>query len=137
MCEFVSYIQKGRKFYFLTGKQVFETPKGEALRKWCKSTDDYVGHGAIRWYYGLEQKDGRNVGCTDFSSPENFPTMIVRAIKRGDMQGLGTSEGLLTDAADAEYKRGTAPAYAEYKRVTAAAFWGLFANPENRVKAWR
>ena len=115
MCEFISAVKKGGGIYFLTGSQVFDSPRGKALREWCQSPDDYIGHGAIRWYYDLEQKDGKNVEYTDFSSPKNFPAVIARAIKCGDMRGLGTNVDLLVQT----------------------AFWDLFATPENRAEAWR
>ncbi len=90
MCEFVSWIEKKEgdkvKVYFLTGKQIFASPRGEAFRKWSGNQDDYTGHGAIRFYYDFE--GGENKECTDFSMPDNFPDVIVRAIKRGDMAGF-------------------------------------------------
>ena len=37
MCEFLSYIEeetgKGKKYLFLTYNQIFNTPRGEILRK--------------------------------------------------------------------------------------------------------
>jgi hypothetical protein len=129
MCQFVSWVKKDRKVYFLTGKQVFCSSRGDALRAWCKSPDGYIGHGAIRWFYGLEESDGTNGECTDFITPKNFPKAIAKAIKSGAFAGLGiTPEGLLSPpalvehdrirrTALAEYKRIERPAWAEYRRI--------------------
>ncbi len=102
MCEFVSWVEtheldkQGKtKIFFLTGKQIFETEKGKKLQEWAKSSEDLVGHGAIRFYYGLEQDKGTNQECTDFSFPDNFPIGIVKAIKRGDMMEFAMPRGLL------------------------------------------
>ena len=164
MCNFVSWIELEKagekKIYFLTGQQVFgEAPRAVAFREYCKSPYDYPGHGAIRWYYGLETREGLDRESEDFSSPANFPPEVVRAIKAGEMRGMGTPTGLFTAPAHAEYQRGRAAAYAEYQRVRAAAdaeyqrvraaaeaeyqrvraavFGDLFAVPENRAEAWR
>jgi len=159
MCEFISWIEKGDKVYFLTGKQVFETKKGkEVIQKQC-GVEDYIGHGAIRLYYGLEQDEGKNRECNCFTKPDNFPSPIIRAIKRGDMRGMGEPEGLLTAPAEKAYQEAkatawkayheatapaekayqeaTAPAEKAYQEATATAFWDLFAIPENRNPAWR
>ncbi len=154
MSEFISWIEKekeGKKqIFFLTGKQVFHTKKGKELFK--ELHGDFIGHSAIRFYYAL--KDTTNRGrlyekeCTDFSTPNKFPAVIVRAIKRGDMRGLATPEGLLTATAEKAYQEAKAPAekaYQEakataekaYQKATTPAFWTLFAIPENRVEAWR
>jgi len=122
MCEFVSWIEKGDKVYFLTGEQVFNTRKGEALQKWCGSPDDYIGHGAIRHYYGLEQDEGTNKECTNFSTPKNFPSVISEAIKNGKMRGLAIELQLLTKPAFAEYAKVKQQAYAEYKKVEQQAY---------------
>ena len=104
MCEFMSWVEKGNKVYFLTDKQIHETAKGKELQEWSKSSDDLPGHGAIRYFYGLEQEEGINKECTDFSSPTNFPARIAKAIKGGKMRGLGTARGLLTNKVDAKWR---------------------------------
>jgi hypothetical protein len=173
MCEFVSWIEKGqgekKKVIFLTGKQVFETKKGQQLFK-DLSNDDFIGHGGIRRYYGLEQDEGRNKECTDFSSPENFPLVIANAIKNGEMRGMPIVEQLLNtpawaecnkicntaraecnkicntawaeynkicNTAWAEYNKIYNTARAEYNKICTTAFWDLFADPDNRIGAWR
>ena len=148
MCEFVSWVEKGVKVYFLTGKQVFGTKKGEKLREWSGSADDYIGHGAIRYYYGLEQDEGVNRECVNFTKPSNFPDVIARAIKSGDMSGLAIAPMLLSKPAWAEYYkiRQTAlaeyykirqTARAEYDKIEQTAFWSLFGVEKYRLLAWQ
>lgn len=159
MCEFISWVEKGGKVYFLTGKKIFHTQKGKKLQEWSGSSDDYSGHGAIRYYYGLEQDEGINKECTNFATPTNFPAVIAHSIKKGDMRGLGLGKLLLSkpawaeyekvrqqawaecekvqQQAFAEYKKAWQQAQAEYEKVEQPAFWDLFAFPENRVPKWR
>ena len=134
MCEFVSWIEKGGKVLFLTGKQVFETKKGENLRKWTGSVDDYTGHGAIRYYYGLEQDEGINKELTTFATTEGFPDVIIRAIKRGDMRGLAMEEELLSQQARAECKKVEQQAFAEYEKVEQQA-WAEYEKVEQQTRA--
>jgi len=158
MCEFVSWIEKDGKLYYLKAKQVFETTRGKQLQKWCGNSDDYVGHGAIRYYYGFSESVGNDHEGTDFSSPDNFPAEIVKAIKAGEFRGLAVAEKLLSQPALAEYEKVRQSAWAEYKKirqsawaeyekvrqsawaeyekVEQSAFWDLFANSENRNPKW-
>ena len=116
MCEFISWVEKEGEIYFLTGKQVYDSPKGKALQEWSQNIEeDKVGHGAIRFYYDLE--GGINRECIDFSNPTNFPTKIALAIKAGDMRDMGIAPQLLTQQALAEYNRVEKQALAEYKMV--------------------
>ena len=104
MCQFVSWIKKGDKVYFLTARQIFETTRGKQLQKWCSNPDDYVGHEAIRFYYRIAEGAGDDGECSDFSTPDNFPSEIVKAIKEGKLRGLGqTPEGLLAPPAYKDY----------------------------------
>ncbi len=122
MCEFISWVQQGEKVFFLTYDQIYTTPRGDALRKWDNNSEDYIGHGAIRFYYELEREEGTNKERTDFSTPKNFPPVIVKAIKEGKFRGLGQQPlGLLCATAYAEYKRIRDPALAEYQRICATA----------------
>ena len=120
MCEFVSWIEKDGKNYFLTGADL-ASKRGKALRKHCRSDDDLPGHGAIRWFYG-EFTGGIDKEHTDFRNPKRFPPEIVEAIKGGLMRGMATPQGLLSQAAYAEYRKVTQAAYAEYRKVTQAAY---------------
>ena len=65
-----------------------------------KRTDpiDLNGHGAIRAYFakGVIGEDTLRRGCdeqqTNFSSPDNFPKEIAKAIKEGRMSKMGVPE---------------------------------------------
>jgi len=148
MCEFISWIETAdNKIYFLSKKQL-PTKKGQALREFCQADSDLTGHGAIRRYYKLAEHDGANKECTDFSTPANFPDVIVKAIKDGDMAGFGVNPfGLLNTSAGKAYGEAIAPAFKAYHEAMASAlkvyneakattFWDLFANPENRNPLW-
>ena len=117
MCDFVSWIEKDKKVYFLTHDLVYNTKKGRKLREWSGSSDDYCGHGAIRFYFGMEQDEGRDKEYTDFKMPDRFPDVIVNAIKNEEMRGLGQSSDLLTAKARAEYAKVCDQAMAEYDKV--------------------
>ena len=119
MCEFISWIEKDGKCIFLTGEDVFKTKRGKELQA-HDGTNDLDGHGAIRWYYNFE--GGLDKECTDFSTPDNFPLEIVKAIKSGKMRGLGIAEGLLTPKVITKYKRILQSALAEYDRMEQSAY---------------
>ena len=161
MCDFISYIEKpDKKVLFLTNHLIYHTAKGKLLQKQA-SKEDLCGHGAIRFYFGLESGEGRERDCTDFSDSKNFPAAIVKAIKRGEMRGMAQTPPLrmLTPKARAEYDKVVAaaraeygkvvdPAIAEYDKVVAAAraeydkvvdktFWDLFMDNRNRAHTWR
>ena len=121
MCEFISWIEKDGKCIFLTGEDVFKTKRGKELQA-HDGTGDLDGHGAIRWYYNF--KGGVDKECTDFSTPDNFPLEIVKAIKSGKMRGLGTAKGLLTPEAITEYEKIEQSAYAEYEKIALSAYAG-------------
>ena len=153
MCEFVSWIEKDDEVLFLTGEDVFHTKRGKELQKYCSSKDDLTGHGAIRWYFAKDDiplQGGKEKECTDFSTPDNFPKAIVKAIKRGEMAGFQDDiplELLMASAwaeyekvaasALAEYEKVRAPARAEYNKVSNNKFWALFADVNNRNPKWR
>ena len=122
MCEFISWKEYHGKIYFLTADQIFNTPRGKELQAHT-SREDWVGHGAIAFYYNLPEGElVRNCECTDFSTPDNFPEVIAAAIRNGEFRGLGTPEGLLSKPAWAEYEKVQQAAWAEYQKVTQAAW---------------
>lgn len=128
MCEFISWIETDKKVYFLTGEQINNTPIGEALKKWSQNIeDDMKGHGAIRFYYNFE--GGTERECTNFSTPDNFPDVIVKALKNGDFKGFEFPRGLLSAPLDADYKAKCDALFADG--------WELFSNPDNRAEAWK
>ena len=157
MCHFISWIENGSELQFLTANDVFNTKRGRELQKHCRHDADVVGHGAIEFF--TETSGGVHKECTDFSTPKNFPEVIVAAIKAGAFAGLGTSDGLLNKKSQAEYDKAREAALAEYYKVCYAAlaecdkvcdaalaeydkvryetFWKLFAYTKNRAKAWK
>ena len=123
MCDFISYIEKSdKKVLFLTNHLIYHTAKGKLLQKQA-SKEDLCGHGAIRFYFGLESGEGKERECTDFSDSKNFPDAIVKAIKKGEMRGLAQTPPaeMLAPKARAEYRKVVDPAKAEYRKVVAAA----------------
>ena len=123
MCEFLSAVKgktkTGRdKWYFLTHALIHGTPRGELLQQ-KYGGDDLIGHSAIREFFHL--RSGDNWECTDFSTPANFPPIIVKAIKDGEFKGLGTPPRLLSGPAGAEYEKSRQAAWAEYRKVQQAA----------------
>ena len=110
MCDFLSIVRRGKKDYFLTKKQM-DSPQGQALKLRFPGEGELIGHSAIRAYYEID--GGVDIEITDFTSPNNFPDVVVRALKNGGFAGIATPKGLLTQTAYAEYERVTQPAYAE------------------------
>ena len=103
MCEFISWVEKRGKVYFLDGETVFS----DKFQTWAKekriSTDDYCGHGTIRAWYGIDTGDGVDKEYTNFSTPDKFPKSIVKAIKAGQMKGFTVPKGLLIDTLEKDY----------------------------------
>jgi len=135
MCEFISWkeidTEKGKEILFLTAYDIFSTKRGRQLQKHT-TPGDFVGHGAIAFFYEIDPSKGINRECTDFSDPKYFPDEIVAAIKAGKFRGLGNPEGLLTAPAWKAYQEATAtawkayleakaPAWKAYQKATAAA----------------
>ena len=131
MCHFISWIENNGEIQFLTANDVFNTKRGRELQKYCGDDIDYVGHGFIEFF--TETSGGIHKECTDFSTPKNFPEVIVAAIKAGAFAGLGTPEGLLNknaqteyekvyDAARTEYEKACNATWAEYNKVCKATW---------------
>ena len=117
MCEFVSWVERyNGKPRFLTRKEL-ATKRGVELLSWIANVEDVQGHGAIRRYYRMAEDEGHNRECTNFADSNNLPSEIVKAIKAGDMEGIGISCQLLTPEAWAKYEKVQGPAYAEYNKV--------------------
>ena len=121
MCDFISWIEHQGDIYFLTNQEL-NTKEGRELKEYLGTAfyDDIKGHGAIDRYWGLKDK-GIHGECTDFSTPDNFPPVIVEAIKKGLFEGIGAAEGILTPTAWAEYKKAEQAVWAEYEKVQQAA----------------
>ena len=141
MCEFISWKEvttadgKDVEILFLTYDDIYNSKRGRKLQKFT-TPDDFIGHGAIDFFYDLNGK-GIDKECTDFSSPNNFPPIIVDAIKKGKFYLLGTPKALLLDGVIAplyaDYGAKCDPLDADYK----AKFWQLVFMPENLAEAWR
>ena len=130
MCEFISHLEnkKTGTVKFLTADDIFKSRRGKELQRFNPVKEDWVGHGAILWFFSLDRKDWLQKECTDFSTPDNFPKEIVTAIKAGKMaiNGLAFPIGILgaplyadyeakRDALDADYKAKRVALYAAYE----------------------
>ena len=87
MCVFISWKEYNGKNYFITSADL-ETKAGKELLK-PEVIDALCGHGAIDHYYPELKNKGENKECSDFSSPDNFPEDIAKAIKQGEFNGIG------------------------------------------------
>ena len=116
MSNFISWIEKDGNIYYLTAHDIYRTKRGKELRDYCGAAADVIGHGAIRFYFdnftGGEEKE-----CTDFSTPDNFPSEIVAEIKIGAFRGMGKALALLSKPANAEFEKIYKPANAEFEKI--------------------
>jgi hypothetical protein len=157
MCEFASWKEYKGKVYFIKDTDL-NTKEGKKLLK-PEVIADICGHGAIENYYPELAGQGFNKECTDFSTTDNFPKEVVRAIKSGKLTRFGISLQLLNDKgqreyekvkgpalaeyekvrgqAAAEYEKVKGPAWAEYEKVRGPAFWKIFKDLRNRNELWR
>jgi len=159
MCEFVSWVEHENNLYYLTAN-LLNTKEGRALRRHLGSaySEDITGHGAIEHYFGIK---GKHCECTNFSSPQNFPEEIVKAMKAGAFRGIGIPDAsqVLTKKAYADYRSKRAPLYADYESKLASLyaeyrskraplyadyrskrdylFWDMFMEKKNRARAWK
>ena len=122
MCHFISWIDLEGQLYYLTSKEL-RSKRGKALKKYLGSAyaEDVVGHGAIDWFFDLKGR-GVHKECTDFSSPDNFPDEIVRAIKSGAFKSMGVCPEILNLSAWAEHEEIKQPAWAEYEKIVKSAW---------------
>ncbi len=140
MCQFVSWVERRGKVYFLTGNQLFHTQKGKELLATI-SHNNLCGHGTIRAYYGIDAGDGVDKECNNFSSPDNFPTIITEAVKSGRMRGIGFNSRLLSEPARVECNKACNAAGDEYNRTWDAAWAmcekvGRETNKVEHAKVW-
>ncbi len=103
MCEYISWVESNGKVLFLTDKdiKIWNNAKDRPLQP---DRSEIAGHGAIRLYYGTKNCDGINKECIDFSTPDNFPSQIVKAIKSGKMTYAPIPNGLLLDTVNAKWR---------------------------------
>ena len=139
MCDFVSWIEKDGKCWFLTDKDI-QSKRGKEYRDYNPNLEDIGGHGAIRWFHNL--KGGKEKECTNFYKPSNFPNEIAAAIKQGKFaRWFGPiPRGLLRAPLYADYEAKRAPLYADYEAKRDALYyrtWLLVIDPKNRTEAWK
>ena len=115
MCEFISWIGLEGEVYFLTDSDLNTKEGRKLLTK--EYHDDIPGHGAIRHYYPELKGRGVNKECVDFSTPNNFPNEIVKAILEGRFRGFGIARQILTPSAWKEYNKIEQPALKEYEKI--------------------
>mgnify|MGYP001569069137 FL=1 len=121
MCEFISWKEFDEGVVlFLTARDMYHTQRGKELQVFSGSQDDLIGHGAIDFFFDLKSK-GKDKECTDFSTPDNFPPAIVKAIKAGEFRGLGVAKELLIPLAWAKYEKVKTSAWMEYEKVRVSA----------------
>lgn len=122
MSEFISWKEVttadgDTEILFLTHDQIYNSKRGRELQKHT-TPDDYIGHGAIAFYYEIDPKIGVDKECTDFSSPNNFPSAITEAIKAGRFYLLAEPKQLLTkksrNSLDDDYEAKLKPLYDDY-----------------------
>jgi len=159
MCEFVSWIDYKGQVLFLNDKKL-NSRRGKELKEYDLNPENWQGHGAICWFYGIERKDCKQFELEDFSDPFKFPEEVREEIKNCQFKHFLPKVGqLLQGLALAEYEKVQGPAWAEYQKVQRPAsakyqkvqrpasakyqqtikqtFWKLFSIPENRPPQWR
>ena len=132
MCQFISWKEYKGKAYFLTNADL-NTKQGKELLK-DEYKDDICGHGAIEHYYPELKGKGVNKECSDFSTPDNFPKEIVKAIKEGRLSRIGICLEVLNVQGIAEYQKIKQPAYAEYEKIKQSA-WAEYKKIEQSALA--
>ena len=148
MCEFISWVEHENTLYYLTAN-LLNTKEGRDLKKFLGTAyaEDIKGHGAIERYFGIK---GKHHECTDFSSPNNFPAEIVKAMKAGAFRGIGIPDAsqVLTKKAYADYRSKRDALDADYRSKCDALdddnkskcddlFLDIFMDKKNRAKAWK
>ncbi len=121
MCEFMSWIEYQGKIYFLDDNKL-NTKEGRELLQYLgdRKYEDIPGHGAILHYYPELKHKGKDKECTDFSTPDNFPSKIVEAIKKGLFVNFGACPQILTASAlDLFLRSETGKIYAELEKERA------------------
>jgi hypothetical protein len=142
MCHFISWTEikqetpsdspfydrkRGVKLYYITG-DCLKDSRGVELRKHLgdKFDEDVVGHGAIDFYWGLNEK-GKRVDFTNFSSPEGLPDKIRKDLLSGAFRGMPITSSIpamnstLCDAALEKCNEVCDDAFEERNRICATA----------------
>jgi hypothetical protein len=117
----MSWIEYQGKIYFLDDNKL-NTKEGRELLQYLgdRKYEDIPGHGAILHYYPELKHKGKDKECTDFSTPDNFPSKIVEAIKKGLFVNFGACPQILTASAlDLFLRPETGKIYAELEKARA------------------
>lgn len=101
MCDFISWIEvekDGEKhLLFLTDKEVFDDPHGREKLDKCQD-NDFIGHGAIRAYYGLADGVGEECEVREFWRKDALPEPLATMVKDFDRHwGRMFSRGVFQD----------------------------------------
>jgi hypothetical protein len=121
MCQFVSWIEHGGEVYYLKDSDLKPKKFNEYKKYNPRWYEDIMGHGAIRYFYP-ELKRGKERECTNFSTPNNFPVEIVKAIKEGKLSLIGIDINLLNSKGQSEYEKIEESARAEYEKIEELAW---------------
>jgi hypothetical protein len=133
MCEFVSWLEYKGKIYFLSDKEL-KSRRGKELSQYGHNKDNWRGHWAICWYYGIERRKSIRRECEDFSTPANFPEEICTAIRAGQMTMFRSQPAeLLSDQAWEQYKAIRVQAWEQREAIRVPA-WEQY--EAIRVPAW-
>jgi len=70
MCEFISWVEKDNRLFYLTDKEVF-SKQGKKALKGCKD-NDFIGHGAIRTYFMIDGTDKEQRDFWNLTEPKEL-----------------------------------------------------------------
>ena len=123
MCEFISWIEYKGQVLFLD-KEKLASRRGKELKEYDKNADNWKGHGAICWYYGINRKDCIQKEVTDLSDPSAFPLEIVEALKHNLFSCFmpDNPKGLLSPKSWEEYDKVEKLAWEEHDKVEKLAW---------------
>jgi len=136
MCEFLSWIEMPNGELKYISNFELNTRDGAKLRKKLGDQfyDEIVGHGAIREYFGLESRRGKNCECNDFSTPDNFPLEIAKKIKNGEFSQLGIARQVFKTITLEKYREIETRIRNEYEK---AIIFALDKYGEIELSAWK
>jgi hypothetical protein len=158
MSHFISWAQSTKEkdkngeyeVFFLDHDDAYHTKKGENTREHTRYWKDLCGHGSLFLYYNLNNCSSRE--CTDFSTPEFFPSKIVKAIKDCKFVGIGYGKLLLNEQAQKVFDKERLKLRRKYKvrkncsnydvlnkcfYETTEIFWKMFKIQKNRAELWK
>ena len=133
---------------FLTAED-YRSERGRGLVAAQGCDDDFIGHGSIRYYYGISNdrfsvgdmlQGGEDKEEQDIATRRNrIPRVIQEAILNGKFAGVpyAYDENLLVGEARGKFLTTLALENSLLPRTVSNRFWKLFADPKNRVEAWR